>query len=286
MRDRRSDPLSKRTPRVSERDGEATALVPRDLVETPPMVNVALMNSRLVVLIGLVVAVGLAVAALYHFTQPLAGVQGVNQGGASVRTFAPPRTEVDASDAGSLAVESLERGASRDRYNHLLEAIRTAARDRQIADPAPAPAAPSGDEVDQRAATAYSPDEMPVPGTRTSDAPIPSPEEQHRFFAALTERADPLVDDCYRALPEPRPAGELKLVWTTVYDHDVGTVVERIELDQTSEITDARVLECARESIFSVQLPDLAGYGRLQVTSNQDFEGQHLVDEPAEPSAE
>ena len=199
------------------------------------MVSVGLMNSRLRVLIGLVVAVGLAVAALWHFTRPQAGVQSVRHGDVSRRTFVPPPTEVGARDAGSLAVESPQRGAARERYDHLLEAIRGAAHDRQVADPAPAPEAPSGDEVDQRAATAYSPDEMPVPGTRTSDAPIPSPEEQHRFFAALTDRADPLVDQCYRSLPEPRPRGTLKLVWTTLYDHDVGTVVERIELDQTSE---------------------------------------------------
>ena len=56
---------------------------------------------------------------------------------------------------------------------------------------------------------------------------------------------------------------------------------ERIELDQTSELTDARVVECARESIFSVQLPNLEGYGRLQVTSRHQFDGQQLTDEDA-----
>lgn len=239
------------------------------------------MKSRVAIWVGLLALLGCTVAAIHYRTSPRPGVDAEGPPAVSVRdlgTTPPGRADHDAAAARHPA-ESLRREAARGHYRELLTAIRHAA---QARDAREANAPP---DVQPTAAPDYAPDEMPRPDSRSSpsDAPVPSREEQHRFFAAFSEQADPLIDDCYRALPEPRPAGELKLVWSTIYDADVGTVVERIELDESSEITDPRMLECARESIFSVQLPDLEGYGRLQVTSHQAFDGHGLVDEDDAP---
>ena len=118
----------------------------------------------------------------------------------------------------------------------------------------------------------WAPSEMPRPGTRPTSDNQPTREEQRRFFAALDEQIDPLVSECYANLPEPRPAGTLNLLWTVIYDEEEGSVAERIELDEITELRDLGVLECVRQSILSVELPTLAGYGRLQVTSNHQFD--------------
>jgi hypothetical protein len=112
---------------------------------------------------------------------------------------------------------------------------------------------------------------MPRPGTRPTSENLPTREEQQRFFADVNARIDPLVSECYANLPEPRPAGTLNLLWTVIDEEEEGSVVERIELDEITELRDVGVLECVRQSILSVELPSLAGYGRLQVTSNHDF---------------
>ena len=244
------------------------------------------MTARWMTLIGVCLAVGLAISLVYYYTRPLRDSTHGPHGVSLREVAALPLADagVDASEAHVLAItpESLQRGAARDRYQHLLEKIRSAAADRELLRAAAvtegAPAAPSQPKPPE---PDYAPEDVPVPGTRTSDVPGPTPEEQHRFFDSLSAQADPLVDECYRALPEPRPVGTLKLVWTTIHDDDLGTVVERIEFDPTSELTDARVVECARESIFSVQLPNLEGYGRLQVSSRHQFDGQQLTDEDA-----
>ncbi|NOY94568.1 MAG: hypothetical protein GXP55_25605 [Deltaproteobacteria bacterium] len=243
------------------------------------MVSFAAMNSRLGVLIGILVLVGLGVTVLYYRTSRLVGTPVDGPRPVSMRDpELALHTGADAHQAAQrLTPESLRVGAARAQYRELLESIRRAARARDAREP-------TADRDEQPTPPPdYAPGEMPRPGTRTSEAPIPSAEEQHRFFAALTERADPLVNDCYRALPEPRPEGTLMLVWSTIYDEDVGTVVERIELDDASEVTDVRVLECVRQSIFSVQLPDLVGYGRLQITSDHSFDGHGLVDDEDAP---
>jgi hypothetical protein len=76
----------------------------------------------------------------------------------------------------------------------------------------------------------------------------------------------PLVNECYDQAHERNPAlvGTLALDIDLAGAEDVGTIIESVEpTPRLNELVDAELIECVRQSAFSIQLPMPTKGGRV-----------------------
>ena len=80
----------------------------------------------------------------------------------------------------------------------------------------------------------------------------------------------PLADECYEQALERTPglAGGLDLQFEIIGDQDVGGLIETVTLLESSEIRDAEMVECIRETLLSTifPAPDDSGSTGVELT--------------------
>lgn len=86
--------------------------------------------------------------------------------------------------------------------------------------------------------------------------------------ARIQEDLVPIAKECYESAleDEPKLGGKLIMKFAIVGDEDVGGVVEEADVDPTSDITHADLLECMKESMLALSFPPPEGGGRVLVT--------------------
>ena len=74
----------------------------------------------------------------------------------------------------------------------------------------------------------------------------------------------PLVSECYDQAHErnPRLGGMLALSVSFAHAEGVGGIIESVEPGPGNQIRDADLLECVRQSAYSVELPEPRSNGR------------------------
>jgi hypothetical protein len=84
----------------------------------------------------------------------------------------------------------------------------------------------------------------------------------------------PLVDECYQLALERTSAlaGRITLRFEIVGDESVGGVVEDVEFTDQNQISDPELLECVRETTFSLVFPPPRGSGREGLQLDMHFE--------------
>lgn len=94
------------------------------------------------------------------------------------------------------------------------------------------------------------------------------------LMADFGNDAMPLIDECYTAAAERRPdlRGGLDMNFKIVGDPEVGGLVDGFEVEASSEIDDAEMIECVRETIFSTVFPAPAEAGEAGVRLTMRFE--------------
>lgn len=88
--------------------------------------------------------------------------------------------------------------------------------------------------------------------------------ERGYLMKVMNEELMPLADECVQMAQERRPelAGLLAVDVNLVGDEDVGGVVEEVAASGLSELKDAELIECVRESMLAVTLPPPPQGGR------------------------
>ncbi len=78
----------------------------------------------------------------------------------------------------------------------------------------------------------------------------------------------PLARECYESALEDDAAlaGRLVMKFAIAGDEDIGGVVDEVELGEDSDIKHPELLECLRESMYTVTFDPPEGYGRVDVT--------------------
>ena len=78
----------------------------------------------------------------------------------------------------------------------------------------------------------------------------------------------PLARECYESALEDDAAlaGRLVMRFAIAGDEDIGGVVDEVELAEDSDIKHPGLLECMRESMYTVTFDPPEGYGRVSVT--------------------
>lgn len=149
---------------------------------------------------------------------------------------APPASARDAASASTAASASAEARRARDAMrDQILEALRKRDAGARPA-PAPVPAA-------QRAAAAPAEEALPVGHYE--------PEYIQEHFR---EDMFPLLRKCYEGALERRPtlAGKLVLSFRIIGDPSVGGVVEDTGFAEESDLKDAEMETCVRESTMTL----------------------------------
>ncbi|MCA9637528.1 MAG: hypothetical protein KC420_15985, partial [Myxococcales bacterium] len=74
----------------------------------------------------------------------------------------------------------------------------------------------------------------------------------------------PLIDECYELakVDAPELAGLIALDVEVVGDEEIGGVVEAVAVSDQSELANAELVECARESLYATTLPPPPESGR------------------------
>ncbi len=137
------------------------------------------------------------------------------------------------------------------------------------------------DAMDRRAST--TPPDAPKPG------PVPTDERAQPGTESLVDRSGgtlaglmkdlqrdvmPLADECYALALERDPtlAGGLDLQFEIIGDQDVGGLVERVDVEESSQIQDLEMIECMRETLLSTVFPapDDSGAAGVRLTLQFD----------------
>ncbi|MCR9163716.1 MAG: AgmX/PglI C-terminal domain-containing protein [Nannocystaceae bacterium] len=149
--------------------------------------------------------------------------------------------------------------AERERYRRAIrEGI--AGRDR-----ANAPPPPSNDDLSSS---------HDVGSARGGDGLIDrSDGKLARLAKDLQDDVMPLANECYEQALERDPtiAGGLGLQFAIIGDEDVGGLVESVDLEDDSDIQDAEMLECMRETLLSTIFPAPDDSGETGVRLTLEF---------------
>ena len=131
--------------------------------------------------------------------------------------------------------------------------------------------------IEERAANEARNDRAP-PRPEGADAPVPNGQsltnradpELVGMLQVLEEDVIPLADECYEQALERNPTleGNLGLLFDVIGDEEVGGLVESVELEEDSDIQDAEMIECIRETLFSTifPVPEDSGSGGVRLT--------------------
>ncbi|TPV96625.1 MAG: hypothetical protein B7733_03735 [Myxococcales bacterium FL481] len=104
--------------------------------------------------------------------------------------------------------------------------------------------------------------------------PVPSKELQKQMIGNFFEQANPLMQDCYDSFARPGLQGVLAVGSDLIYDDQVGGVLDAIELQDHSSIVseqEPEFVECIRQSMLSIEMDHVEGFGKLWLTLNIDF---------------
>lgn len=159
----------------------------------------------------------------------------------------PPASARAATGPGPAA-DLGDRRAARAQRDVLLAEILKALSNRPAA-PAPAPARPAAQP------------EAPRPAGSLKNRGV-----RQVLGEALNRDFMPLADECITRAQERVPglAGMLVLGIETVADEQLGAVVEQAGATPRNQVADAELLECLRETAYSLRLPPPPGSGREQ----------------------
>lgn len=91
----------------------------------------------------------------------------------------------------------------------------------------------------------------------------------------LNQEFMPLVDECFDQADErdPRLRGKLAVSLKFATDEDIGAIVEALEPAQGNELADPELIECVRQSAFSLTLPAARLSGREGLLLTIPFRG-------------
>ncbi|MCA9716542.1 MAG: AgmX/PglI C-terminal domain-containing protein [Myxococcales bacterium] len=110
----------------------------------------------------------------------------------------------------------------------------------------------------------------PAPASPDAKQPAPPTPTLNKDYIRQRIKDDlvPLARECYESALEDDAAlaGRLVMDFSIVGDEDIGGVVDEVALGEDSEIKHPELLECLRESMYSVTFEPPEGYGTVRVT--------------------
>ncbi len=219
------------------------------------------MNQRAIVFGAVVLAILVAILLWRPWDEGDEPISRARAEAPAVERAAPSQPRSEPIEVAVPRAVTKKKGVSKEERTRYQRAIRRAMSERGS----------KASEVDgERSAPERSPEQKAAPGDGLTDR---SDGSLTGLLKDFNDDVMPLADECYQQALErdPELAGGLNMQFQIIGDEEVGGLVESVDLLEDSDIQDAEMIECMRETLLSTIFPAPDGSGSTGVELSLRF---------------